>query len=634
MTMITKTPAKPTKNGKAPKTLGPVSDLERHLPSEWWKDLFNSLYLKTDGDVVENHANTTSEIDLLLQNTSIQKKAEILDLCCGQGRHTLELARRGFTNLQGVDRSRYLIRLARKRATKENLKVKFSEGDARCVKLPQNSKDCVIIMGNSFGYFEKEEDDIKVLLSVKKILRPGGLLVLDIVDGEWMSKNFEPRSWEWIDKHHFVNRERSLASDGKRIISREVITNSEMGIIADQFYSERLYSLDEITQVLKHCGLEDISNVASIKGLSTRDQDLGMMANRLFITCKVPAQKVFIVNKEPIKEIVVIMGDPRLPDPVKKDGQFNSEDFHTIDQLQSALNENTQFKFHYLNDHANLLAKLVKSPPKFVFNLCDEGLFNKATFELHLPAILEYLNIPYSGAGPGTLALCYDKAKIRAIAASMDIPVPLETYFNPMDQSANIPSAFPAILKPCCGDSSIGITQKAVVHNARDLIQYIDFLREILPNTPVLVQEFLDGREFSVGILGNPPNLEVLPIIMVDYSSLPSHLPKILGYESKWDPKSEYWKDIRYIEADINEDLKTDLINYSKALFERTECRDYARFDFRCDAYGTPKLLEVNPNPGWCWDGKLNLMAKMSNISYPDLLNRILNHAIERISTK
>ncbi len=98
--------------------------------------------------------------------------------------------------------------------------------------------------------------------AIKKVLKSGGKLVLDIVDGEWMAKNFEPRSWEWIDKSHFVNRERSLSSEGKRIISREVITNSEIGVLADQFYAERLYTYEEMRQVLEHLGFADIACTA------------------------------------------------------------------------------------------------------------------------------------------------------------------------------------------------------------------------------------------------------------------------------------------------------------------------------------------------------------------------------------
>src|SRR5215467_8303032 len=140
------------------RTLGPVSDLERHLPSDWWRTLFNSLYLETDGDVIENDRNTSEEVDLLIRSVGLERNDRILDLCCGQGRHSLELAGRGFPHVTGLDRSRYLIRLARKRAKQRGLQVSFHEGDARRFRVSESSFHCVCILGNSFGYFDREED--------------------------------------------------------------------------------------------------------------------------------------------------------------------------------------------------------------------------------------------------------------------------------------------------------------------------------------------------------------------------------------------------------------------------------------------------------------------------------------------
>src|SRR6185437_1394255 len=179
--------------------------------------LFNSLYLETDGDVVENDRNTEQEIDLLIRSAGLEPNDRILDLCCGQGRHALELARRGFT-------------------------LSFHEGDARRFRVPESSFHCVCLLGNSFGYFDRQEDDVRVLTAVKRALASGGTLVMDLTDGEWMRGHFDPRSWEWIDQNHFVCRERALAGDGERLISREVVVHAERGVIADQFYAERLYS--------------------------------------------------------------------------------------------------------------------------------------------------------------------------------------------------------------------------------------------------------------------------------------------------------------------------------------------------------------------------------------------------------
>src|SRR5271154_401537 len=148
------------------RTLGPVSDLERHLPSDWWRTLFNSLYLETDGDVIENDRNTGDEVDLLIRTVGLERNDRILDLCCGQGRHSLELASRGFPNVTGLDRSRYLIRLARKRVKQRNLQVSFHEGDARRFRLGDGDFHCICILGNSFGYFALPEDDLAVLEAV------------------------------------------------------------------------------------------------------------------------------------------------------------------------------------------------------------------------------------------------------------------------------------------------------------------------------------------------------------------------------------------------------------------------------------------------------------------------------------
>lgn len=626
---------KKQKNKKAKnsfsRTLGPVSDLEKHLPTEWWKTLFNSLYLKTDGDVVENEANTVSDIDALFNATGINKDSSVLDLCCGQGRHTMELARRGLAKLYGIDRSGYLIRLARKRAKQKSYNINFSEGDARKIKHKESSLDYVIVMGNSFGYFEKAEDDKAVLNSIKRILKSEGTLVLDIVDGEWMRNNFELRSWEWIDQSHFVCRERSLASDGARIVSREVITNAELGVLADQFYAERLYSFEEIKATLEELDFTDVSFHGNLVPESDRNQDLGMMANRLFITAKAPV-KIAKEQKNKTLELTVVMGDPGQPDSIKKNGQFNEEDLETINKLKGALNKIPNLKAQYLNDHRTLLNKFKDLKTDLVLNLCDEGFNNKATLELHVPAYMEMLGIPYTGAAPGSLAMCYNKSIVRAIAQSIDVPVPLETYFDPSDQSANIPSIFPALLKPNTGDSSIGITQGAVVHNAEELVNYIDYLKTTLPGIPILIQEYLQGNEYSVSLIGNPGRFEVLPVLEVDYSDLPDNLPKILSYESKWLPESPYWTSIKYHEASLDENSYRNIVDYSKKLFSKMECRDYARFDFRADKHGEIKLLEVNPNPGWCWDGKFNYMAGFAGIEYPEMLEKIINAACERLN--
>ena len=615
------------------RTLGPVSDLERHLPSEWWRTLFNSLYLETDGDIVENDRNTGDEVDLLVRSAGLQRNDRILDLCCGQGRHSLELAQRGFHRVIGLDRSRYLIRLARKRAKQRNLQVSFHEGDARRFRLGDGEFHCVCILGNSFGYFDREEDDLAVLESVKRALASGGTLVMDLMDGEWMREHFEARSWEWVDQNHFVCRERSLDGDGDRLISREVVVHAERGVIADQFYAERLYSRQRIAELMTRAGFGNVRFHDVAAPDSQRNQDLGMVEHRLFLTGEAPRRVQRLPRRAALlPDVTVIFGDPRLPDPVKRNGRFNEEDAETVERLKAALHELPGYRFRYLDNHATLFADLRAHRPGFVLNLCDEGFNNDAFLEMHVPALLEMLDIPYSGAGPTCLGLCYNKSLVRGIAAGIDVPVPAETYFNSDDLAATIPSVFPALIKPNYGDSSIGITKDAVVHSWEEAIAYLGRLREQMPGRPILLQEFLTGPEYSIGIVGNPGlSYRVLPPLEVDYSRLDPDLPRLLSYESKWLPDSPYWTQIGYREARLDEDTRRKLVDYSNILFERLGCRDYARFDFRADSEGEIKLLEVNPNPGWCWDGKLNLMAEMAGLRYSELLRLIIEAAQERI---
>jgi len=618
------------------RTLGPVSDLERHLPSDWWRTLFNSLYLETDGDVIENDRNTADEVDLLIRSVGLERNDRILDLCCGQGRHSLELARRGFPHVTALDRSRYLVRLARKRAKQRGLQVSFHEGDARRFRLGDGEFHCVCILGNSFGYFERPEDDLAVLEAVKRALGSGGSLVMDLMDGDWMRHHFEARSWEWVDQNHFVCRERDLAGDGDRLISREVVVHAERGVIADQFYAERLYSKERLEALLKSAGFTNVRFHSLLAPDSHRNQDLGMVAHRLFVTSDAPRRARRMPRRAALfSDTTVILGDPNLPDPVKRNGRFNEEDAETVERFKTALGELPDYRFRFLDNHASLFADLRANRPHFVLNFCDEGFNNDAFMEMHVPAMLEMLDIPYSGAGPACLGLCYNKSLVRGIAQAIDVPVPAETYFNSDDLAATIPSVFPALIKPNYGDSSIGITKDAVVHTWEEAITCLGRLRAQMPGCPILIQEFLTGPEYSVGIIGNPgQGYRVLPPLEVDYSRLDPALPQLLPYESKWIPDSPYWMQISYREARLDEEGRRKMIDYSNILFERLGCRDYARFDFRADAEGEIRLLEVNPNPGWCWDGKLNLMAEMAGLRYSDLLKLIIEAAQERVAAQ
>jgi D-alanine-D-alanine ligase len=630
--------ARAKKNGHASNgSFGPVDNLEQYLQPDWWRRIFNSMYLKTDADVVEDMQITCKEVDLFTDILGLEKHMTILDLACGQGRHTLELARRGYKNVSGLDRSHYLIRKAKNSCAAEQLQASFREGDARKLPYATDTFDVVMILGNSFGYFESTEDDIKILQEVFRVLKPMGKFLIDVADGNYLRDNFNPRSWEWIDSKHFVCRERSLASDNQRLISREVISNINKGVILDQFYAERLYNKENLSEMFERTGYKHVSFHGNLETDSKRNQDLGMMERRIIVTAQAYKEWTPVKpGKTALKNVVVLLGDPERPDKVKPTGIFDEDDFATIRHLKIALGRLKEYRFTYLSNHNSMMNDLMRLKPKtdLVFNLCDEGFMNDPKKELHIPAVLEVLNMPYTGANPQGLAYCYDKSLVRGIAREMGIPVADAVFIKPEDNVFEMNIDFPVIAKPNYGDSSIAITADNVAHNLEELNDAIIRIREKLGyDKPIIVEEFLPGKEITIGIIGNPPeSYTFLPFAEEDYSKLPAGLPRICGYEAKWIEDSPYFQLLRSIPAKLPEETEKILAEQCLKLFERLECRDYARFDWRFDQNGIPKLLEVNPNPGWCWDGHLAKMATIKGVEYAEMVRMILQTAEQRVN--
>ena len=337
--------------------------------------------------------------------------------------------------------------------------------------------------------------------------------------------------------------------------------------------------------------------------------------------------------------VSVLTGDPRLPDSTKRDSRYNEEDFATQRAMRRELEAlgaaGGGYRFEFADDHATLFERFAADPPDLVLNFCDTGFRNIASQELHVPALLEMLDVPCSGAPPACMAICYDKAIVRLVAEAHGVPVPREVYLDADAPLGELPpDPYPALIKPNQGDGSVGITEKAVVRTPDEARAYLRWLRAELPGRAALVQEYLPGPEYGVGLIGNPGagGLRALPVLEVDFSNLPEGCTPILGFESKALPDSPYWTDIRYRQTSAGPDLTGPMVAHAELLFERLGCRDYARFDFRAAADGTPRLMEVNPNPAWAYDGKLALMAGFAGLAYGEMLRLILEAALRRVA--
>ena len=245
---------------------------------DWWKTLFDEVYLVTDARSVCDDDITRREVDLILDILPIEPPQRILDLCCGHGRHSIEFCARGFNNCILLDYSQPLIKMAKSQATECDYAVDLVCGDARTTGLCAESLDHVLIMGNSLGYIEAAAADLQILIEVFRVLRPGGWLLVDVTDGDAVKKKFSPHSWHEIGEDTVVCRRRKLEED--RVTAREMVLSKENGLIRDQNYSLRLYDRGSLTRLFQKAGYQNISIRTDFSPHRTKG-DFGFMNHRM-----------------------------------------------------------------------------------------------------------------------------------------------------------------------------------------------------------------------------------------------------------------------------------------------------------------------------------------------------------------
>lgn len=346
------------------------------------------------------------------------------------------------------------------------------------------------------------------------------------------------------------------------------------------------------------------------------------------------------VPARPLK-IVVIHGDPTKPNSILPGGFWDEDDYFAAAKAKEALDtlESSEYQFKWLCNHDTLINDLLalkkEGEVDLILELCDEGWMNHPRMESHVISFYEMLKIPFTGSGSKCINITYDKQAVLSIAQSIGIPTPRSVFISSDDDLDSHGLEYPVILKPNSTDGSFGITAKSVAHNIHELKTALRQVREVFHiDCPVIVQEYLTGRDINVAILGNDETGEprVLPLTEEDYSAVPEGLPKICGFESKWDESSPYYG-IKTRMATCTKEVQEKISKWSQAMFKRIECQDYARFDWRLDSNGNPRLLEANPNCGWCWDGHLPKTAAISKISYPEFFKIIIENAWKRFET-
>ena len=252
---------------------------------EWWKDLFDEIYLMTDARSVCDDEVTRREIDLLLELIPLLPEQEILDLCGGHGRHSMELDRRGYHRCTVLDYSGFLIDRGRKEAEKLGREVAFFQGDARKTGFPPERFDRVLVLGNSLGYIPAPEGDREILSEARRLLKGEGRLLLDIVNGETLRSRFHPVAWHETGEDVVVCRNRRL--DGDLVITREMVMSKKSGLLKDSCYSLRIYTPDAMRLLLAGLGFDGIDVVDDFSPFQRRG-DFGFMNFRMVVTAQKP----------------------------------------------------------------------------------------------------------------------------------------------------------------------------------------------------------------------------------------------------------------------------------------------------------------------------------------------------------
>lgn len=266
-----------------------------------------------------------------------------------------------------------------------------------------------------------------------------------------------------------------------------------------------------------------------------------------------------------------------------------------------------------------------------VFNLC-ERINHSSLLEPHAAALLDILRIPYTGSNPFTLGLCLDKIRVKKLLSFHHIPTPRWDYLYEKGELFDKDFPLPAIVKPANSDSSLGITNDSVVTSRQALLDRIDYVLHELKR-PALVEEFIDGDEYDVSILGNWDDAQrILPLSRSIFTAMPEGYWHMYPYEAKFLGSEVHKKSIEVQRPPRGVPGKLTSLISEIALdaFNVVGCSDYGRAEVRVDPKGNPFVLEVNPNPSIGPTDCVPTVAGIAGLGYGDFLEEILQLAIRR----
>ena len=276
-----------------------------------------------------------------------------------------------------------------------------------------------------------------------------------------------------------------------------------------------------------------------------------------------------------------------------------------------------------VNADDDMISNLRKINPEIVFNLAERFKGNP-DFTPHVAALMEMNNIPFTGASSMCFATCDDKIIGKVLMQHHGISTPKFQVFESSEEKLETALKFPLIVKPTKTHNSIGISDDSVVWNEKEMRTKINYVLTSLKQSAI-VEEYIDGREFNVAVLGNGKPY-ALPVCEADLSRSRS---KVLSYNMKW--HIDWYKEAPIIcPVDLPIEIQEKLKKLAIEAHKKLGFRDYSRVDIRIGKGNNFYVLEVNTNPGLTKDCFIYHACKVEGIPYEELIGRILQHAAER----
>jgi D-alanine-D-alanine ligase len=331
-----------------------------------------------------------------------------------------------------------------------------------------------------------------------------------------------------------------------------------------------------------------------------------------------------------IYDRVLVDDDEESPSPAEKSPVTRTLDKKEVEEevAEALVKVGHEPVMHEVDGTTKSLLALAKVDCDLVFNLC-ESFADDDTADFKIAAFLELLKKKYTGAGTHGLLLAQDKAIAKKIFAfhGVHTPVFAKSYRGRLDFSHDL--QFPVIVKPAREDGSIGIEFSAVVSSIKELMERMDWLHQHF-DSPVLIEEYIEGREMYVGIIGNAKP-EALPIIELDLSKLPEGMPRIAGAEVKWGKGTKAYRDTKSAVAEgLPDETVFALQQAAIAAYQALELRDYGRIDMRLTDDGRVHVIEANPNPWLSSRAEFPMAARKSGRTYTELIGEIVELAMAR----